>query len=185
MTDVRMDVKGDGDNNRLKIDWRAAVADAGFYHVDGNRLAAASENVRARLQDLVDAAYAKLPYEQALIELAKEGALLREEIFASEAGEEEEYAAQGVKDWFEGLDAATLHVTIDKRIYIPWGLAFDGDPEDLVNDPGIAIAGFWCMKYRLSALYNRILDRVVSNPRSTDQARIVALVRATGEAGGR
>ena len=176
MTDVRMDVKGDGDNCRLKINWGGAVADAGFYHVDGNRLAAAADKVRARLQDLVDAAQAKLPYEQALIDLAKEGAFLREEIFTSEEGEEEEYAAQGVREWFEGLEELSLHVTIDKRVYIPWGLAFDGDPEELVQDPSKAMAGFWCMKYRLSSLYNRILDRVVSHPRSSDKVRIVALV---------
>lgn len=176
MIDLRMDVKGDGEHNRLKIDWKSAVADAGFFHVDGNRLAAASETVRARLQDVVDAAHEGRPYENALLALAREGAVLREELFNGEAGDEED--AYAVKTWFEELGTATLHVTVDRRIYIPWGLVFDGEPEELIENPSQAKSGFWCMKYRLSTLYYRILDRVVSKPSRADKARILSLVHA-------
>jgi hypothetical protein len=183
MNDVTLDVKGNGD--LLKVAWRSPAADVASYQIDGNRLIKRSATVRDRLQDLITAAMKKRAAHESLTlglelkELAMAGRKLRDAIFFPEAGyqDEESLEAEG---WLASLSEAVIHVTIDRQIYIPWGLIYDGDPELLSNDAeDISIdrfRDFWCLKYRLSTLYNRIRGGVVSNPRTTGEARMVKLI---------
>jgi hypothetical protein len=184
MIDITLDVKGNGD--LLKVDWRSPAAGMASYQIDANRLVNRSAAVRGCLQDLVAAAMKNRAAHQPLAlglelkALARAGSELRNAIFMPQAGDDRE--AEEAEEWLLSLSEAVMHVTIDRQIYIPWGLAYDGDPELLSDDAqDISIArfsGFWCLKYRLSTLYNRIRDRVVRSPRTTGEARIVKLVNA-------
>lgn len=185
MTEVTLDVKGDGD--LLKLDWRSPSAPGASYHTGINKLVVRGKVVRERLQDLITAAMdqraAKQPLKLGfeLKALAEAGSKLREAIFSAEAGTEENEGTEA-ETWLADLGEAVLHVWIDRRIYIPWGLAYDGDPPDIADPSEMDIgkfSGFWCVKYGLSTLYNRIRDSVVRNPRPTDQVQIVKLVNAS------
>jgi hypothetical protein len=184
MIDITLDVKGNDD--LLKVDWRSPAAGVASYQTDPNRLINRSAEVRDRLQDLIHAAMKDRAAQRPLAvglelkELARAGRKLRNAIFFPQAGDEKE--AQEAEECLSSLGEAVIHVTIDRQIYIPWGLAYDGDPELLADDTtDMSIArfsDFWCLKYRLSTLYNRIRDRVVRSPRTTGEARIVKLVNA-------
>jgi hypothetical protein len=182
MIDVTLDAKGNGD--LLKVDWRSPAAGVAAYQIDASRLIKRSAEVRDRLHNLITAAMKSRAANQSLTlgcelkELAKAGYNLRKAIFFAEAGDQEDEGLEA-DDWLQSLNEAVIHVTIDRQIYIPWGLVYDVDPESLLDDPqDISInkfSNFWCLKYRLSTLYNRIRDRVVRNPRTTEEARIVKL----------
>ena len=183
MTEIRLDVKGDGDN-RLKLDWKTIASDEWWYHVDRRALCDRGKTARLRLQDLVDAAMANKPLSVPLKNLARAGADLRERIFSSEPEPDipgaENWGVEADK-WFLGASEAILHLRIDQRVYIPWGLAYDGDPDKLPDDDKVCqnigtYAGFWCVKYKLSTLYNRIRDSVVKQPRPVSSATRVKLV---------
>jgi hypothetical protein len=182
MTDVRLDIKEDG-KGLLKFEWRTVVADEEAYHIEAEDLLTVSNLARQCLQDLITVAMTRAPETPLVVglqlkRLAEAGAKLREQIFFAVAGEEEK--ADSVQRWFGSQTDTTLHISIDRRIYVPWGLAFDGDPEELPHDPNdISIgkfSGFWALKYRVSTLYNRIRDSIVSNPRRSTEAKVIKLV---------
>lgn len=182
MIDVTLDVKGNGD--LLKIDWRSPAAGVASYQIDTNRLVNRSLEVRESLQALITAAMTNrlankpLNVGLELKNLARAGKRLRDAIFFDEPGDNEEQGVEA-EEWLTTLKEAVIHVTIDRQIYIPWGLVYHGDPETLADDAeDLSIEkfrDFWCVRYRLSTLYNRIRDRVVRNPRTTGEARIVKL----------
>jgi hypothetical protein len=183
MNEMHLDVKGDG-KGRLKLDWR----DERWYHVDLDALCRKGEKARVRLQGVIDAAMKKRPLGRPLKDLARAGAELREQIFLSEPepdiGGAERWGYDTDTEWFSTFDDAALHIRIDQRIYIPWGLAYDGKPEELPEDEETAKAighynGFWCVKYRLSTLYNRIRDSVVRQPRQLSSAKRIKLMNQT------
>jgi len=183
MIDVTLDVKGNG--GLLKVVWRSPAADVASYQIDFNRLMNRSAEVRDRLHNLITTAMKNRSDHQSLRlglelkELARAGRKLRDAIFFAEAGYNDEEGFEA-EEWLVSLTEVVIHVTIDRQIYIPWGLVYDGDPEilsDEAEDISIAkFSGFWCLKYRLSTLYNRIRGGIVRNPRTTGEARIVKLV---------
>jgi hypothetical protein len=182
MSGIRLDVKGDG-NTLFKLDWKTLTSDERWYHVDRERLERAGKEARARLQDVIDAAMGKQPLARPLKRLAQAGTKLRNRIFTSEPNPEiregEMWGPQS-EEWFRAFSAASLHLTIDQRVYIPWGLAYEGDPDALPEDaddvPLQQYEGFWCVKYRLSTVYNRIRDGLVRAPRPVDSSKRVRLM---------
>ena len=182
MTDITLDVK-ENDKN-LKVNWRSPSAGSAAYKINANNLINRSAEVRICLQNLIAAAmknrteHRPLTLGLELKELAKAGSKLRNEIFTP-LESEDQLEAEDANRWLGSLSDVVLHVTVDREIYIPWGLAFEGDPQKLSGDPeDISIdkfSDFWCLKYQLSTLYNRIRDSVVRNPRTAGQAQIVKL----------
>ena len=182
-THVTLDI---AEENPLKFGWRTPVSDESSYHVRANVLADASQEVRARLEDLIATAMenraAKQPLRVGLElkKLAKAGRGLRDAIFSSVPGipdEQEAYRTGG--EWLPNLDNVEMHVRVPQNVFVPWGLVYDGDSSQLPEDPeATAIAmfsDFWCVKYHLSTLYNRIPDSIVLKPRRTEDARVVWL----------
>jgi hypothetical protein len=55
-----------------------------------------------------------------------------------------------------------INLSIDSQIYVPWGLIYDGDPDSLTaapeDDDIDKYLDFWCLKHKLSSIYNRILS---------------------------
>ena len=73
-------------------------------------------------------------------------------------------------------------ITVNQRVYIPWGLAYDGDPEALPDDPPpdsitpLLYAGFWCLKYQVSTLHEIIDPSGIKKPRSNDEVQMLTIV---------
>jgi hypothetical protein len=186
MIDITLDIKGNG-QDLLKINWRSPVSDDSFYEINANRLTQRSVEVRERLQDLItvamknSAARRPLSLGREMKALARAGRKLRDAIFFTVAGWPDDEGSKA-GEWLASLDDAVLHVTVDRLIYVPWGLVYDGDPDCLADDSLDTsidkFREFWCVKYRVSTLYNRIRDRIVRNPRSTKDAQIVKLINA-------
>lgn len=87
--------------------------------------------------------------------------------------------AQQVREWI--LAAAgmyRMHVVIDDRTYVPWGLIYDGDPSDLSGKPeDVDIAhykDFWCLKYFVSPFYKNIVVRAGVNPKAVALYRLMS-----------
>jgi hypothetical protein len=185
-THVILDVREDGAST-LKLDWGTPASAATTYHVQARRLTDAAKGVRACLEDLITSAMnrckAKEPMTVGLElkRLAEAGHALRNAIFFSVPGPPDEGPAEKTrKEWFPNLGEVAMHVRVTQEIYIPWGLAYEGDPALLSEDPEeISIdkfSDFWCLKYHVSTLYNRIPDSVVRKPRATHEAQIVKLI---------
>jgi hypothetical protein len=182
MVDITLDVKGNDD--LLKLDWRSPTTWEAGYQIGTNQLIKRSSEVRACLQNVIDAAmenqekYQMLRVGLEMKELARAGKRLRDELFFS-ADPDSEREALEAEEWLGSLNEAKLHVTVDRQIYIPWGLVYDGDPESLKDDAEDSsfdkFRDFWCVKYQVSTLYNRIRDRVVRNPRMTSEVTLVKL----------
>jgi hypothetical protein len=183
MTDIILDIRGN--NDLLKVEWRAPAASVAAYQINTDRLVTRAATVRMRLQDLIAAAMTCSTAHRALnvgLEmkaLAVAGRELRDAIFFAEPGSND-FDDEVADEWFRSLDEAVLHVTIDRKIYIPWGLVYEGDPEVLSDDAADTsiekFGAFWCHKYQVSTLYNRIRHTVVQKPRMATEARIMKLV---------
>lgn len=96
--------------------------------------------------------------------------------------------ARQVREWIESAAGShRMHVVIDDRTYVPWGLAYDGDPEKLSGDPeDIDIAhyeNFWALKYFVSPFYKNIVVRAGVNPKPVALYRLVSALHQTAFSG--
>jgi hypothetical protein len=182
-THVTLDVT---EREPLKLSWRTPVSDESNYHVRLQRLRNASVEARACLENLITeamtnrAANQPLRVGSQLKKLAEAGHRLREAIFSSVPGSpDEEEADRTGREWLPNLNNVEIHVRVPPDVFVPWGLAYDADPSELSGNPDdIAMSTyseFWCLKYHLSTLYNKIPDRIVIKPTRTLDARIVSL----------
>jgi hypothetical protein len=182
VTHVILDVTED---DPLKLDWGTPVSPESSYHVGAKSLRDASVEVRGRLEELISAAMEKRKANQPLTvglelkNLAEAGHALRNAIFQSVPGSPDEQEAFRTGKWLPCLDNVEMHVRVARGIYIPWGLVYDGDlsqvsgaPEDVACEK---FSGFWCLKYRLSILYNRIPPSIVVNPTATTEVQMLRL----------
>jgi len=75
-----------------------------------------------------------------------------------------------------------LLISLDQRVHLPWGLAYDGDPEQLPdNCPNASItpadySGFWCLKYRVSTLLDVIDPSGINKPRANNEIQMLTVV---------
>ena len=189
-THVTLDVT---EKEPLKLDWRSPVSDESSYHIPLQGLRDASAKARACLENLITKAMADRAAQQPqpqhpqplrvglqLKELAEAGRELRDAIFRSVPGiQDEQEAYRTESEWLPNLNNVEIHVRVLPAVFVPWGLAYDADPSELSGDPDdIAMSKFsefWCVKYHLSTLYNRILASSVSRPTPTSDVKIVSL----------
>jgi hypothetical protein len=185
VTHVMLDVK---EEDPLKLDWGTPASPESSYRVPAHILRDASDEVRARLEELIGAAMTKRRANQPLTlglelkKLAEAGQGLRNAIFRSVPGRPDEDEAYRIQnDWLPSLQNVEMHIRVwvPRGIYVPWGLVYEGDlsqlsgvPEDIGSEK---FSGFWCLKYRLSTLYNTILASIVAKPTTTTEVRIVRL----------
>src|SRR5438132_7643152 len=170
----------------LKLDWGTPASPESSYHVQAHVLRDASAKVRARLEELITAAMAKRATNQSLTvgvelkKLAEAGRALRNAIFQHVPGFQNELEAYRTEnDWLPNLQNVEMHVRVAQGIYVPWGLVYDGDPSQLSGaQEDIAVdkfSNFWCLKYRLSTLYNKIPPSITLKPTATSEIQIVWL----------
>lgn len=114
-------------------------------------------------------------------DLARKGADLRNAIFLARG--EGAYKAQEIRDdYLPGRDNWTLLISLDQRVHIPWGLAYDGDPEvlpDNCEDAAVLPSlyeDFWCLKYQISTLLDIVDPTGIFKPRANNEIRMLTVV---------
>lgn len=164
---IRASVK-EADNGRLKIEWTFRGLPVVMpYEISKGVVEDMAGEARRSLQCLVDRYVQsdrensgkkpegpRQPYRagKELKELARKGHDLYKALFLPER----------VKG-FLATDGKELQISlsIDSKIYVPWGLIYDSDPDSLTgaaeDDEISKYRDFWCLKHKLSSVYNRIL----------------------------
>src|SRR5438270_9975681 len=151
------------------------------YHVDKTVLQETGRDVRTALQQMVDDARAKKPLGISLKQLAIAGAQLREAIFFGVGNDAREAAFVLGQLLGAGTDWKLL-ITLDERVYVPWGLAYDGDPALLPDNPLPSeitpelYAGFWCLKYNVCTLHSVVDPKGLLKPRSYDEVQMLRII---------
>jgi hypothetical protein len=149
--------------HRRKVIWRRENGlDLSWHAVDmegESGLKGLAAVVRARLGELRDAAMRG--------EVAQSGRLLKaiaeagRELYVSFFTDADQINTELVKKtraWLGTKAGAPMTFFLDPRVYIPWGLLYDGDPARLPDDPTATDIGlygdFWCLKYGIAAVYD-------------------------------
>ena len=175
---IQLQVTGDVEGS-WHLTWQDPQWRDRHYHVDAAVLEDSAKDVRTALQDLVDDARNKLRLGKALKKLAKAGSMLQKAIFLTrDKGFADAVYIRDVHlpsrtDW-------TLLISVNQRVYIPWGLAYDGDPDALPDDPNAITpelyAGFWALKYHICTLHEIIDPSGVRKPRANDEVQMLTVV---------
>jgi hypothetical protein len=159
---IRVDVRDGGSSENkalLKVVWNDPDKPFEAYFVDADTLKGQAADVRGKLDALVRK-IVKVGAEAAgreLVDLMEEGALLRRCLF-------DDGVARGSADkivrWFgKRKKPFRLHISVDERLHVPWGLVYEGSSDvrgGSFADLLAACEGFWCLRYHLSATYCRV-----------------------------
>jgi hypothetical protein len=149
------------------------------YHVDKTILQDCGQDARKALQEVVDDAQAKKPLGPSLKKLAIAGASLREAIFLA-SGKEAVDAEFVINQLPATAKVWQLLITLDERVYVPWGLAYDGDPTLLPeNPPKITpdlYGDFWCLKYNVCTLHSVLDPTGLLKPRSNNEVQMLRII---------
>lgn len=162
-----------------KMTWQDPQEPETHYHVDKAVLQDMAKPVREALQKVIDNARNQTPLGAALKDLARAGSKLRKAIFLGK-GEEIKKANYVRDQLLPSLEDCRLLISLDERIYIPWGLAYDGDPEQLPDNPPKITpdlyAGFWCLKYHVCTLHSIVDASGVKKPRAYDEVQMLTII---------
>jgi hypothetical protein len=168
----------EAENGLLKIEWTFKGLPVVMpYFIRKNFIETFATKTRRALQRLVDR-YVQIDRENhqvdppgprsayragaELKELAAAGYDLYQAFFTADTNTAD---AEKMRTWLAGQHQAKrplqISLSIDSRIYVPWGLIYDSDPENLTgtpdNDDIERFRDFWCLKHKLSSVYNRVL----------------------------
>ena len=166
MTRVIVHVRAASDT-LLKVTWRHGALSFPPYFIDRDTLRQHSSQIRTDLRNLVSAATATATTAStnsladvgpSLHALMRSGSALRRTLFTREEGEGD--PAQ-IDQWLHDLpDLGALDFVVDRRVHAPWGLMYEDAPANSASvPPSVDIAhytGFWCLRYRVAALFFRI-----------------------------
>jgi hypothetical protein len=164
-----------------KLTWQDPQELERHYHVDKTLLQNTAKQVREALQGVVDTAKdGQVTLGPSLKKLAHAGADLRKAIFRGK-GREIENATYVRDKLLPNLPGpSTLLISLDERIYVPWGLAYDGDPDALPDNPAKIdpdlYAGFWCLKYQVCTLHSIVDASGVKKPRAYEEVQMLTII---------
>lgn len=165
--------------NSLKITWGDTHTCSDFlpYSIDRDRLIRCSDNVRRCLKELVVTHISEHGVNesaQKLKDLAKAGSKLYDILFLGDNNERSEIIKSWLKDKYLESKPRII-VTVGDRIYVPWGLIFDSDPEILSDKINIELfENFWCLKYLLSSKYYRINPIIIKT--KTNSIEVIPVI---------
>jgi hypothetical protein len=165
----------DGYDGTLKLAWGVnKPGGLGTYQVSRQLVLDNADKVRAELgkfviakmeSQKVDPALGASVNSQsvgsALKQVARWGRHLYKSLFKPVDGRQSE--AEQVQRWLAQRDLPILlNISVDTYTRIPWGLAYEADPEQIANDAKTedlaSFPGFWCLKYLISCLHHRVRD---------------------------
>jgi len=175
---IQLQVSGDVEGS-WQLTWQDPQWPERHYHIDAAVLEDSARDARKALQDVVDDARNKLRLGASLKKLAKAGSNLQKAIFLThgksivDAAYIRDVHLPSRTDW-------TLLISVNQGVYIPWGLAYDGNPDALPDDPAVITpamyAGFWALKYRVCTLHEIIDPSGVRKPRANDEVQMLTIV---------
>lgn len=192
---IQVSVK-EAENGLLKIEWTfRGISVILPYFIRKGMVEQFAAEVRGALLRLVDRYVQedkvnsarepgdlRAPYRagKELKELAQKGHDLYKVLFLSDKPEVD---LGRMKEWLSSqAESLKLHISlsIDSQIYVPWGLIYDSDPDKLTGDPEEddieTYRDFWCLKYKLSSVYNRILLISMNESPSSDAIKLLPVV---------
>jgi hypothetical protein len=145
-----------GSEGALKIVWSVNALLAQYEVSEG--LNGAPAGVREQLERLVKAKLKGSPIGPILKDLARAGQKLYNELFKATDLPDQ---ARKVKKWMATAQQPLfVNITVSTYTRIPWGLLYEGDSEALPEDADPAdfrvFQGFWCLRYLITCLHQRI-----------------------------
>jgi hypothetical protein len=157
---IRVDVKPHGDRE-LKIVWNDEQAWP-TYNISRSAVENASRRIRDVLKGLVQAALGGqlAGSGEILKNLARDGALLYETLFAATEGRP---YADRVRRYYSHHEPFRLRFSVETSVFAPWGLVYPAGADEVERLPAmenIADLGpyekFWCISRELATVYDRI-----------------------------
>jgi hypothetical protein len=177
---LMVDVEGGEWDKRVKLKWRKTNPFTAAYSVPFGMLREASDRVRQRLEALVgESMRGNVMHSGAILkEIAEAGHRLYRALFHDPGGVG---AATKNRQKIETLTGPhQLYASTTGGLHIPWGLVYDGDPEELSGNPeDVAFEhyqGFWCIKYRASCVYNKVETYSADKPLPAGMVRMQSVV---------
>jgi hypothetical protein len=164
----------------VKIKWRRERPWGMAYSIPRGMLEEYSVKARNRLEALVvEAMKGNLKSTGGILkELAQQGRRLYVALFHDPEGVGK---ATNVRNRLsEMTDPSQILVTMGTPVHVPWGLIYDGDPNQLSGDAtDIDFAhyqNFWCIKYRVASVYQAVDPPGVDQPLPGDVLRVHAVM---------
>jgi hypothetical protein len=170
------------DGPSLKVTWgNRHGAHPTFYHIGRESLQQAAADARAQLARLVEWSRTgnKVELPPILRAIAEAGSTLRFVLFDPLKQQRRQEIAE-LSDWIdiqreEGDNELT--VSTDGSFHVPWPVLFEGTAPAGPDKYGIdAFAGFWGIKYDLTALFEGIVPEGAMSPRPRDHAALFSIL---------
>jgi hypothetical protein len=154
-----------GSQANLKIVWSVNALLA-QYEISEEFFNTQASRVRDVLDRLVKAKIKGEPIGPILKDLARAGKVLYGLLFKANDYENEPPKAQ---KWMAAAEQPLfINITVSTYTRIPWGLLYEGDPELIPDDADPMdfriYEGFWCLKYLIACLHQRIKDVTEMRP---------------------
>lgn len=116
-------------------------------------------------------------FDDALATVAERGADLYEAFFIHSLPTDQSTSDEA-KSWFEELtsqDDAQHDITAfaDPQLPIPWGLIYQKREDDDLY------SGFWAIRYRVAAVYNKVVPQRLGRPRPRENVRLLSGLNQT------
>ena len=173
----RILVDFDSDNaTQVKVKWRRDLPWGPAYLVPRGMLEEYSAKVRERLEALVgEAMRGNVNLTGGILkELAVAGNRLYRALFHDQQGLGR---ATKMRDRLKNLTGENqISCSMGVSLYVPWGLVYDGDPEQLSGDPADTdfnhYRDFWCIKYRVATVYSTVDPEGTNKPLPADILRV-------------
>ena len=175
-TAIRVWIKK-ADGGQFKVVWDDIEStNLAPYNINEEAVIADATAVREKLDRLVDAIMADqaAPLGPLLKDVARAGRELYDDLFMDE-GE----AAVKAREWFEEQNQPIrLTFVVDTYVHVPWGLIFDGNPDDIPEGSTdmADYSDFWCIKYLVSCAYKNLDPTTVANIKRQREFRLLPIV---------
>ncbi|MDQ2974823.1 MAG: hypothetical protein M3R69_05340 [Acidobacteriota bacterium] len=184
--DIRDDERP-GREPKLKVVWNYQGRPHPPYFVPEKLLKDRATDVRNALQRLMDKGMNNdgllVDCEQEVHEVAESGHKLYAALFHPGDG----FDAIRIRDWLKKETAGLqergkqgqISFTVDSLIHIPWGLICDRPPSEFKDHGTEVFDSFWCIKYKLSSVFFRILPEGLNEPEPADLRHVLSVVHKT------
>ena len=169
-----------GDKGSFKVVWQQSeYPPFQPYIIDEEMVRKDAEEIRRRLDQLVDAVMKdpSAPFGAQLKELARAGRELYNDLFEGELGSQADPKA--VRNWLrEKVEPHRLYVVVDSYVHVPWGLVFDGHPEQIPDGASDidSFKDFWCLKFLLGSTYKGLDPSTAAQGERSNACRLVPVV---------
>jgi hypothetical protein len=179
---IFVDVDSD-DANQVKVKWRRNLPWGPAYRVPSGMLQDYSTKARERLEALVvESMKGNVKQSGGILkELAEAGNRLYRALFHDP---QSPGRATKMRNRLKNLNGEyQISFSMGVPLHVPWGLVYDGDPEQLSGDPADTdfyhYRDFWCIKYRVASVYSTVDPEGMNRPLPAENLRVHSVVNQT------